>query len=262
VSHELRTPLNVILGYVEMLGDGVAGDLSQEQQALLREVERYSRLQLDLITNVLDFSRLSSGRISLHVERFALPPLLDEVQAVYGPRTAAAGLTLEVGTDPHLPLLETDRIKVQEILRNLDDNAVKFTTTGTVSVRAIAGRDPDWVLLEIADTGPGIPEADADVVFEAFRQRGASSTRGTNGVGLGLSIVRQLAEALGGRVTLASRVGFGSTFSVALPVRAPDGDLPASEPATPAADMAADAIHITTEPRTTPARRQRAARRA
>ena len=232
VSHELRTPLNVILGYVEMLGDGVAGDLSDDQQALLREVERYSRLQLDLITNVLDFSRLSSGRISLHVERFALPPVLGELHAVYGSRADAAGLTLDVGTDPHLPLLETDRIKVQEILRNLVDNAVKFTTAGTVSVRAVAARDPGWVLLEVADTGPGIPVADVDLVFEAFHQRGASSTRGTGGVGLGLSIVRQLAEALGGHVTLASRVGFGSTFRVAIPVRAPGvADVPDAAPA-------------------------------
>jgi K+-sensing histidine kinase KdpD len=102
------------------------------------------------------------------------------------------------------------------------------------------------VLLEVADTGPGIPEADTEGVFEAFRQMGASSTRGTNGVGLGLSIVRQLAEALGGRVTLSSRVGFGSTFTITLPVRAPASAEGSAGPATPAHE-----IQIETESRST-----------
>jgi signal transduction histidine kinase len=216
VSHELRTPLNVILGYTEMLVGGAGGDVSPEQAEMLATIERYSRDQLELITSILDFTRLSSGKVSLNVERFALVPLLREIETQQRVRLSGKDVGLSVTVDPEVGEVETDRVKLQEICRNLVDNAVKFTEAGTISVRAyLAGSG--WLAIDVADSGPGIPPEDVESVFEAFHQLGESSTRSTGGVGLGLSIVRQLAEALGGSVSVSSKVGEGSVFRVVIP---------------------------------------------
>jgi signal transduction histidine kinase len=217
ISHELRTPLNVIIGYVEMLAESEGGSLSSDQQEMLGAIQRYSRLQLDLITDILDFSRLSSGRISFHVERFELEPLLTEIRALYAARLASTRVQLDVVVAADLPPLESDRIKLQEIVRNLVDNAIKFTEEGVVSVTGQPGETSGWLRIEVADTGAGMPPEDLEYIFDAFHQVGASSTRGTSGVGLGLSIVKQLVEALGGRVSVTSRVGQGSTFTIDIP---------------------------------------------
>ena len=217
ISHELRTPLNVIIGYVEMLAESEGGSLSPDQQEMLGAIQRYSRLQLDLITDILDFSRLSSGRISFHVERFELEPLLTEIRALYAARLASTRVQLDVVVAADLPPLESDRIKLQEIVRNLVDNAIKFTEDGVVSVTGQPGETSGWLRIEVADTGAGMPPEDLEYIFDAFHQVGASSTRGTSGVGLGLSIVKQLVEALGGRVSVTSRVGQGSTFTIDIP---------------------------------------------
>ena len=216
VSHELRTPLNVILGYTEMLVGGAGGDVSPEQAEMLATIERYSRDQLELITSILDFTRLSSGKVSLNVERFALVPLLDEIETQQRVRLSGKDVGLRVTVDPEVGEVETDRVKLQEICRNLVDNAVKFTAAGTISVRAyLAGSG--WLAIDVADSGPGIAPEDVESIFEAFHQLGESSTRSTGGVGLGLSIVRQLAEVLGGAVSVSSKVGEGSVFRVVIP---------------------------------------------
>src|SRR5262249_51452175 len=222
VSHELRTPLNVILGYCEMLCDGAAGDVNAEQRELLVSIQQYSNLQLDLITNVLDFSRLASGTISFHVERFALPALFADIRTLYDSRFDHAAIEFRIQTPPDLPELVTDRIKLQEVVRNLVDNAIKFTPAGTVTLAARANARGSTVVIEVRDTGPGIAEQDIGYIFDAFRQVGESSTRRTTGVGLGLSIVKQLVEALGGAVSVSSRVGEGSTFRVEVPCHLPD----------------------------------------
>ena len=213
ISHELRTPLNVILGYVEMLVGGAGGDVSPEQAEMLTAIERYSRDQLALITSVLDFTRLSSGEVSLNVERFALAPLLEEIEMQQGVRLRGKGVSLSVTVDPEVAEVETDRAKLQEICRNLVDNAVKFTEVGTISVHAYLA-ESGRLGIDVADSGRGIPPEDLESVFEAFHQLGESSTRSTGGVGLGLSIVRQLAEALGGSVSASSTLGEGSVFRV------------------------------------------------
>jgi signal transduction histidine kinase len=216
VSHELRTPLNVILGFTEMLAEGGGGAVTSAQAEMIETIDRYSRNQLELITSVLDFTRLSSGKVSLNVERFTLVPLLTEIEMHQSARLRASGVTLRVTVDPEVVEVETDRIKLQEIVRNLVDNAVKFTAAGMVSVRAHLA-EPGWLAVEVADSGTGIAPEELEAVFEAFHQLGASSTRSTGGVGLGLSIVRQLAEALGGSVSVSSTVGEGSVFRVLLP---------------------------------------------
>jgi len=217
VSHELRTPLHVILGYTDMLAEGGAGTITSEQQGLLEAVRRYSTLQLDLLTDVLDFSRLTSGRVSYRIEPFRVAPLLHDIDQLYHNRLAGGPVQLLVEVDSDLDL-RTDRIKLQEIIRNLVDNAVKFTEAGSVRIAATA-TPTGSVVIEVSDTGKGIPIDEQAHIFEPFQQGGQSSTRSTGGVGLGLSIVRQLCEVLGGTISVASEVGRGSTFRVEIPRR-------------------------------------------
>jgi two-component system sensor histidine kinase BarA len=221
VSHELRTPLNVIMGYASMMNDGEAGPVTGEQRELLAAVHRYSKLQLDLITNVLDFSRLASGKVSMRIEVFSLRSVLQDLHALNGPRVAERDVKLILDAPTALPDLETDRVKVQEIIHNLIDNAIKFTEHGSITVRAFTGLVRGHVVIEVADTGVGIPPEEIPHVFEEFRQVGESSTRRTGGVGLGLSIVKGLVGVLGGRIGVQSTVGKGSTFRVELPIILP-----------------------------------------
>jgi signal transduction histidine kinase len=221
VSHELRTPLNVIMGYASMMGDGEAGPVTDEQRDLLTAVQRYSKLQLDLITNVLDFSRLASGKVSMRIERFSLSSVLQDLYALNFPRLAERDVRLLVDVTTGLPELETDRVKVQEIIHNLIDNAIKFTEHGSITVRAFVGLVRGHVVVEVTDTGVGIPPDEVPHVFEEFRQVGESSTRRTGGVGLGLSIVKGLVGVLGGRISVQSVLGNGSTFRVELPILLP-----------------------------------------
>lgn len=233
VSHELRTPLNVILGYCEMLADDPAGTLSDEQRQLIAAVQRYSKLQLDLITNVLDFSRLTSGKVSLHLERFELAPLLVDVQNLYKQRLTQSSVELRLLVDADVPELHTDRIKLQEVIRNLVENALKFTQRGRVTVAAHRSLTPDWITIEITDTGPGIAPEELPHIFEAFHQAGEVNTRGTSGVGLGLSIAKQLVEALCGTIGVSSQVGTGSSFRLEIPCRLSVAD--ATEDLSPSA---------------------------
>ncbi len=218
VSHELRTPLNVILGYLEMLEQGAAGQLSEGQADMLTTIRRYSSLQLDLVTSVLDFTQLSSGQATVRTERFSLAKLVEDVHTLHrGMRRPDVQLVARV--DPRLPPLETDRIKLHQIVRNLVDNAVKFTQAGRITIEARSGVTPDRILVTVSDTGPGVSAHDLPHVFDPFHQLGASSTRDTGGVGLGLSIVAHLVRVLGGSISVVSEVGRGSAFRVELPVR-------------------------------------------
>ncbi|HWP66224.1 MAG TPA: ATP-binding protein [Candidatus Limnocylindria bacterium] len=223
VSHELRTPLNVILGYLEMLSEGAEGPLTPGQRALVATIEHYSLLQLALVTDVLDFSRLASGKVALHVERFELRPLLDEITGGAATRAAGNGVRLVTDVAADLPALETDRLKLQEVIRNLVDNALKFTPAGAVIVTAQLVEDGERVAIEVRDTGVGIDPEDVPHVFEPFYQGGRSSTRSTGGVGLGLSIAQQRVALLGGEISVSSTLGTGSTFRVVVPVRPPSG---------------------------------------
>ena len=217
VSHELRTPLNVILGYTEMLASGDVGGVNDEQTELLQAIRRYSKMQLDLVNDVLDFSRLASGRMTFNVERFTLDALLAEVGALHGASTGGKPAVLRVEVEPGIEELETDRMKLLGVIRNLVDNALKFTATGSVEVHGFQGERADAFVVEVRDTGRGIPADELPHIFEEFRQVGTASTRNTGGVGLGLAIVKRLVEALGGTIGVTSRLGEGSTFRVEIP---------------------------------------------
>jgi signal transduction histidine kinase len=230
MSHELRTPLNVIIGHAEMLDDAALG--SKEHAELVATIRRYAHLQLDLVTSVLDFERLAAGGVTCRVEAFTLGPLIADVLALQTGRTRP-GVQLHAHVAPDCPALETDRIKVHQILRNLVDNAVKFTDSGRIVIEAAPGPRDGWVRITVTDTGPGVPADELAHIFEPFRQLGPSSTRRTTGVGLGLSIVQQIVAVLGGDVAVSSEVGWGSTFRVTIPRALPEfargaPDLPGS----------------------------------
>ena len=216
MSHELRTPLNVIVGYNELLLDGVFGELSGDQAETLQRVGKSARELLDLINATLDMSRLEAGRFPLNVQDVWVPDLLREVDNETHSLQAKPGLRFAWQVPPQLPYLSTDPLKLKMVLKNLIANAVKFTDEGSVTVAVESnGSHLDF---SVVDTGIGISAETQAISFEAFRQADSSVTRRYGGVGLGLYIVRRLLEMLGGSVAVESEVGRGSTFRIRLPL--------------------------------------------
>jgi len=216
MSHELRTPLSIILGYTSLLLEGTCGRLEDEQTKCLRQIDRSGHELLDLITSVLDLSRLEAGRLPLVTQQTQVPELLQEVRAETQPLQEHSRLAFVWDVEEALPQLVTDRGKLKVVLKNLIGNAVKFTREGGVTVAARAHQG--GVEMIVRDTGVGIPQAEQGVIFEPFRQLECSATREHGGTGLGLHIVKRLLEVLGGVITVESEVGQGSTFRVWLPV--------------------------------------------
>ena len=215
VSHELRTPLNVILGYNDLLREGAFGKLSGEQESILHRINKSATQLLDLINSTLDLSRLQSQDVLAAVASLNIPELFAELETEFRPVHKNSFVTLEWRSEPGLPPLRTDPVKLKMILKNLIGNALKFTHEGKVST--IASTKDGGVEFLVRDTGIGIPPDAHALVFEPFRQVDGSTTRMHGGVGLGLYIVRQLLELLGGTVSLESEVGKGSMFRVWVP---------------------------------------------
>jgi len=216
MSHELRTPLNSIIGFSELLLTSPRDPLSDRQRAALDKVLTSGRHLLGLINEVLDLSKIEAGRMEVHAEPFPLAALVLECVTTMERAADAKGLTIHAPDLERAPMLVHDRAKVKQILLNLISNAVKFTSTGGVEIRVAVA--PSRVEIAVADTGIGIAAEHHALVFEAFRQVDGSDSRHAGGTGLGLGISRRLAELLGGRLTLASRPGHGSTFTVELPL--------------------------------------------
>jgi len=219
MSHEFRTPLNAILGYTSMLLQGVSGELTAQQRRSLSRVDSSGRHLLALINDILDISRIEAGKMPVHVSEFALTDLVAEVMAEVEPIVGRTALTVTKELAPELPPLHSDRQKVKQIVLNFLTNALKFTPEGWVKVTAALDAPTDRVLIAVADTGIGIAEEDQAKVFEDFSQADNSPTRAYGGAGLGLAICRRLASMLGGQITLQSKLGRGSTFTLALPRR-------------------------------------------
>lgn len=217
MSHELRTPMNAVLGFTGTLLMGLAGALTDEQRRQLEIVQSSGRHLLAIINDLLDLSRIESGRIEAELEPVVAQEVLTEVEDSLRSMAEAKGLELTMDVPPGEVRIVTDRRLVRQILTNLANNAIKFTDEGSV----ILGlrRDGDHgALFSVADTGPGIDPADLVRIFEAFERAGSARTRQFEGTGLGLYISRMLAELLGGRVTLESEPDVGTTFTLALPV--------------------------------------------
>jgi signal transduction histidine kinase/ActR/RegA family two-component response regulator len=215
VSHELRTPLNAILGWTSSARRGAVSDLDRA----LAIVERNARAQARLIDDILDLSRIVRGKLRLEIASTDIShSLIGAVEAVR-PAAEAKGVSLELDLKPGLPIVAADADRIQQVVWNLLSNGIKFTGHGG-HVRLSASAAGESIRLEVSDTGEGIAPEFLPLVFEAFRQGDASTTRLHGGLGLGLAIARQLVHAHGGTIRAASEgAGRGSTFTVELPVR-------------------------------------------
>jgi signal transduction histidine kinase len=247
ISHELRTPLNAIVGFVELLKDGVYGDLSPRQVPPVDRIAASATHLRHLVDQVLDIAKIAAGRLEVQPETIVLRPFVLNVASELESLVNERGLSFSIAVGASLPRVRTDPAHLRQILVNLIGNAVKYTPAGSVAVRArvvgavdgaaptgrrntpddptLVTRSPDtrraWVALQVVDTGVGIAPADQARIFQEFEQvnagpRGDSMQRGT---GLGLAISRRLAQLLGGDISLESQVDKGSTFTLWLPVQ-------------------------------------------
>jgi len=228
VSHEIRTPLNGILGMAALLEET---ELSAAQRDYAGAIRKSGARLLDLLNNVLDFSRMEAGDIPLDVAPFDTQDLVQDVAELLAPRAHAAGLDIAGIVHPDLaPRMLGDAGRLRQILFNLAGNAIKFTESGAVLIEARPGSDGQGIELVVRDTGAGIPDHAKAHLFEAFSQVSAADARRDGGVGLGLAIVSRLVEAMKGRVTLHSAFGQGAMFVVELPLAAVPGSRPRAAP--------------------------------
>jgi signal transduction histidine kinase len=218
VSHELRTPLSIILGYAEMLQMSVYGLLSEQQQPPLQEIIDSTNYLTGVVNDLLSQAQLDADKLELNINPFTPAKLVANIHSKMNPLAQAKGLTLTTEIAADVPVvLQGDSHRIQQILLNLIDNAIKFTQQGEVRVHLYQPNTYYW-MLQISDTGPGIPAEVQKSIFEPFWQVDGSITRQHGGVGLGLSIVKQLTTLMGGEISLTSEVGQGSTFTVCLPI--------------------------------------------
>ena len=221
MSHELRTPLNAIIGFSELLADGLPGAINAEQRDYLDDILSSARHLLQLINDILDLSKVQSGKMRLHPERFQLEALVDEVCNAMQPLAARKNIELTRHVAPEVEEVTLDPQRVRQILYNLLSNAVKFTNEGgSVSVHA----DPDGagqLVMRVRDTGIGIQPENLGRLFREFEQLNDGAGRRYGGTGLGLALTRNLAEMHGGSIRAESTFGAGSTFVVTLPVNMP-----------------------------------------
>ncbi|HEV3160814.1 MAG TPA: response regulator, partial [Xanthobacteraceae bacterium] len=244
MSHELRTPLNAIIGYSEILQEDVT-DLGQEAIVPdLKKIEGAGRHLLGLINDILDLSKVEAGRMDIFLEDVELTPLLEEVRALIVPLAEKNGNTLELRLAEDLGSIRTDRTKLKQSLLNILSNGSKFTENGPLTL--VAERfetDRPMVRFAVSDTGIGMTEEQLGRLFQAFSQAEASTTKKYGGTGLGLAISRRFCQLLGGDITVTSRPGEGSTFTITLPARS---DAPAQIAPAAAPRITADANNAAT----------------
>ncbi|MCL4233289.1 MAG: response regulator [Deltaproteobacteria bacterium] len=219
MSHELRTPLTAIQGYTDLALDGIYGPLPDKLVTALEKIQANSRNLLRLINDVLDLSKIEAGRQDVYPDQFDVRELVEGAADDLRPLFDKKGLSLVVRMDGPVPSIHQDAGKLRQILINLLSNAMKFTERGGVTVTVREERDDHELRIEVADTGIGIEATQTHLVFEQFRQLDGGINRAHGGTGLGLALVRQLAELMGGEVGVVSEAGKGSTFWVQLPVR-------------------------------------------
>jgi GAF domain-containing protein len=216
MSHELRTPLNAILGYTELMADGAYGEPSEKMRGILQRLEANGRHLLGLINDVLDLSKIEAGQLVLELSDYSVQDIAQTVRSTLEPLAADKKLAFKVELAPNLPSGRGDGRRLTQVLINLVGNAIKFTDTGEVAIKAEANNGSFHV--SVRDTGPGISAADQAKLFQEFQQADNAITRKKGGTGLGLAISKRIIEMHGGKIGVESRPGQGSTFAFTLPV--------------------------------------------
>ena len=218
MSHELRTPLNAVIGFSDVLDQGMVGKLNPKQEEFVRDIRASGKHLLDLINDILDLAKVESGRMELMTSTFDLPASLESALALVRERATRHRIELALQVDDVGEIVADER-KVRQVVVNLLSNAVKFTPEGG-RVSVAARRGADGIEIAVSDTGVGIAPEDQAKVFEEFQQVGTDSARRQEGTGLGLALARRFVELHGGTLRLESAPGAGSTFSFTLPARA------------------------------------------
>jgi signal transduction histidine kinase len=217
MSHELRTPLNAIIGFSEVLGERLFGELNDKQEEYLKDIHASGQHLLSLINDILDLSKIEAGRMEPELTDFHLPQAIENALVLVRERALRRGITLEQSIDPRLGEIQGDERKIKQVLLNLLSNAIKFTPDGgRIDVRAVAVNGS--VEVSVSDTGVGIAPEDQAAIFEEFRQVGTAAKK-VEGTGLGLALSRKFIELHGGRIWVQSQVGAGSTFTFTIPVQ-------------------------------------------
>ncbi|TGL47409.1 response regulator [Leptospira wolffii] len=218
VSHELRTPLALILAPLESILSGKYGDIPAQQSDFLKTIHNNSIRLLQLVNSILDFSKVESGKMTVELESLDIAKLTSSILKDFIPSTHEKGITIRSEIKPESIGVRIDRYLFERILFNLLSNAIKFTpSSGNITVSLIL--NDNMLTLSVSDSGIGISEEDIPKLFRSFHQLEGSSTRRFEGTGLGLAMVKEFSELLGGEVDVKSRIGFGSTFTVKIPVQ-------------------------------------------
>ena len=217
MSHELRTPLNAIIGFSEVLGERMFGELNEKQEEYLKDIHASGQHLLSLINDILDLSKIEAGRMELELTDFNLPATLDNALTLVRERAGRRGIALGLTVDERLEQIRADERKIRQVVLNLLSNAIKFTPEGgRIEVRAVP---VDGIVeISVSDTGVGIAPEDQEAIFEEFRQVGTAAKK-VEGTGLGLALSRKFVELHGGRIWVESQVGAGSTFTFTIPMR-------------------------------------------
>ena len=248
MSHELRTPMNAILGYSEMLIEE-AEDVGQDDFIPdLTKINQAGSHLLSLINDVLDLSKIESGKMVAFPETVDVDDLIDQVAATAHPLMGKNDNRLVIEREPDLGEAYQDFTKLRQTLLNVLSNAAKFTHEGTVTLNATRESDgsEEWIVFAVTDSGIGIPADKLDHIFEEFSQADSSTTRDYGGTGLGLTISRRFCQMLGGDMTVTSELGVGSTFTVRLPARLPAASVPAADE-SPTAEVADTVEEVSAE---------------
>lgn len=217
MSHELRTPLNSIIGFTGIILQGLAGPLNEEQRKQLEMVKSSARHLLALINEVLDISKIEAGQLEVSLEPFNLHESIEKVASIVKPFAEKKGLAMIVEITPEINTFISDQQRVEQILINLLNNAIKFTEYGEIKLHAEI--ELDKLRISVIDSGIGIKTEDMPKLFQPFRQINTGLARNHEGTGLGLAICRRLANLLGGEIEIESVWGKGSTFTVVLPIK-------------------------------------------
>lgn len=243
VSHELRTPLNAIVGFVDLLREGVYGELSPRQVKPVERIEASANHLRHLVDQILDLAKMAAGRLDVHAESIDIRPFILDVASEVESLLSEKNLSLSLVMGSALPRIRTDPTHLRQILVNLIGNAVKYTDSGSIVVKTrvllretaislglpeitagSAETVPSWLSIQVIDSGIGIPESHHERVFEEFEQidDGSRTDSASRGTGLGLAISRRLGRLLGGDLLLSSTPGKGSTFTLWLPLDEPE----------------------------------------